>query len=87
MCSILLTLKSCIYKIKLKTNPYTAFSIDNDAHIYYWDIQGAATFFPGVKCRGEGGGRGKDLNKCQIPANMYLGLNLCQVPIMLFHLG
>ena len=57
MCSILLTLKSCIYKIKLKTNPYTAFSIDNDAHIYYWDIQGAATFFPGVKCRGEGGGQ------------------------------
>ena len=39
--------------------PYTAFSTDNDA--YHWDIQGAVTFSPGVKCRGGGGW---DLNKC-----------------------
>ena len=41
--------------------------------MYYWNIQCAATFFPGVKCSGD-----RDLNKCQIPA--YLGLNSCQMP-------
>ena len=45
------SLNSRGYKIKLKTTPCTAFSIDNDA--YYWDIQSAAAMhFPGVKCPG-----------------------------------
>ena len=50
---------------------FTCLANTNDA--YYWNIQRAATFFPGVKCPG-----GRDLNKCQIPA--YLGLNSCQMP-------
>ena len=48
--------------MKLKTTLYTAVSIAIDA--YYWDTQGVATFFYGVKCPGY-----RDLNKCQIPAH------------------
>ena len=59
------------YKIKLKTILYTAVSIDIDA--YYWDTQGVATFFHGVKCPGY-----RNLNKCQIPSHP--GLNSCQMP-------
>ena len=65
------SLNSRGYKIKWKTTPYTAFWIDNDA--YYWDIQSAATFFPGIKCPGV-----RDLNKCQTSA--YPGRNSCQMP-------
>ena len=66
-----ISLNSRGYKLQLKTTPQTAFSIDNDA--YNWNIQRAATFFPSVKCS-----RGRDLNKCQIPA--FLGLNSRQLP-------
>ena len=37
------SLNSCGCKIKLKTTFYTAVLIDIDA--YYWNTQGAATFF------------------------------------------
>ena len=36
------SLNSCGYKTKMKTTPYTALSIDDDA--YYCDIQTAARF-------------------------------------------
>ena len=65
------SLNSRGYKIKLKTTLYTALSIDIDA--YYWDTQGVATFFNGVKCPGY-----RDLNKYQIPTHP--GLNSCQMP-------
>ena len=56
---------------KIETTLYTAVSIDIDA--YYWDTQGVATFFHGVKCP-----RYRDLKKGQIPAHP--GLNSCQIP-------
>ena len=56
---------------KIETTLYTAVSIDIDA--YYWDTQGVATFFHGVKCPGY-----RDLKKGQIPAHS--GLSSCQMP-------
>ena len=67
------SLNSCSYKLKFKKTLRLPSRLIMMHINYYWNIQRAATFFPGVKCPG-----GRDLKKCQIPA--YLGLNSCQMP-------